>query len=183
MSTSSAAPHHGEPANEQGPREATTFRLERWSASSSNNRPSRASLVLRGGGRAWRAHAAGNGAVDALMRAVDDALAPILGSGVELQTYNVQATGQGHETPAAVSVSIRRRSDAGHAPAYPGRGQHDNVLEATVLAYVDAINRLVAHEEMDVATLAPAHQPAPLPQADDDQSRAFGERFTKMFNH
>ena len=114
---------------------------------------------------------------------MDIALAPVLGAGVELQTYNVQATGQGHETPAAVSVSIRRRSDAAHAPAYPGRGQHDNVLEATLLAYVDAINRLVAHEEMDVATLVPAHEPTTLPAADDDQARAHDERFTEMFNH
>ena len=183
MSTSAATTQHGASTDEQSiPQRAPGFSLERWSASSSSNRPSRASLVLLGGGRAWRAHASGNGAVDALLRAVDVALSPVLGAGVELQTYNVQATGQGHETPAAVSVSIRRRSDAAHAPAYPGRGQHDNVLEATLLAYVDAISRLVAHEEIDVATLAPAHEPTALPSADGEESRAHGEQFMKMFN-
>jgi hypothetical protein len=49
--------------------------IERWSATSGSERGSRASLVLHGGGHRWRAHADGNGAVDALMRAVDDALA------------------------------------------------------------------------------------------------------------
>ena len=119
------------------------FTLERWSASSASNRPSRANLVLTGANRAWRAHASGNGAVDALLRAVDTALRGVLGEGVEMQTYNVHAAGQGHDTDAMVTVSLRLRSDDEHAPSYPGRGVHANVLEASVLAYVDGINRLV----------------------------------------
>ncbi|MDQ3689442.1 MAG: hypothetical protein M3406_05295, partial [Chloroflexota bacterium] len=70
--------------------------IERWSATSGSERGSRASLVLNGGGHRWRAHADGNGAIDALMRAVDDALAPLLGKGVELATYDVHAAGPGH---------------------------------------------------------------------------------------
>ena len=93
--------------------------IERWSATSGSERGSRASLVLQGGGHRWRAHADGNGAVDALMRAVDDALAPLLGEGVALATYDVHATGPGHETKASVSLSVRSRGDA-DGPLYPG---------------------------------------------------------------
>jgi len=151
MSSPAHARPHPAPAVEPGP----AFSLERWSATSGNARPSRASLAIRGAGRTWRAHASGNGAVDALMRAVDDALAPFLGEGVELQTYNVHATGEGRDAVATVALSVRARSDDPHAPAYPGRGLHENVLEASVLAYVDAINRLLLHGNIDVDAAAP----------------------------
>jgi len=140
-----------------GPRGA--FAVERWSATSGNSRPSRASLALRGAGRTWRAHSDGNGGVDALLRAVDTALAPFLGEGVELESFNVHAVGTGHDAAASVSLSVRARSAHDHAPAYTGRGVHTNVLEASVIAYVDAINRLLAHAAVDVAAIAAAAHP------------------------
>ena len=135
------------------------FAVERWSATSGNSRPSRASLALRGAGRTWRAHSEGNGGVDALLRAVDVALAPFLGEGVELETFNVHAVGAGHDAAASVSLSLRARASHDHAPAYTGRGVHTNVLEASVIAYVDAVNRLLAHAEADVAAIAAAAHP------------------------
>jgi LeuA allosteric (dimerisation) domain len=136
------------------------FSVERWSATSGNNRPSRASLAVRGAGRTWRAHSEGNGGVDALLRAADLALAPFLGKGVELETFNVHAVGTGHDAAASVTLSIQSRGgSADHAPAYNGRGVHANVLEASVIAYVDAINRLLAHGKVDVAALAAAAHP------------------------
>ncbi len=159
------------------------FTLDRWSASSASNRPSRANLVILGADRAWRAHASGNGAVDALLRAVDTALAGVLAGGVELETYNVHAAGQGHDTEAMVTLSLRLRSDDAHAPAYPGRGVHSNVLEASVLAYVDAINRLVAHGRIDVAAAAPAPGETARPVINDKGHTPHDARFTEMFNH
>src|ERR671914_2108970 len=102
------------------PSAASGLAIERWTATSGSERGSRASLVLHGGGHRWRAHADGNGAIDALMRAVDDALAPLLGEGVALATYDVHATGPGHETKANVSLSVRARGDD-DGPLYPGR--------------------------------------------------------------
>lgn len=159
------------------------FSVERWSATSGSQRASRADLVLDGGGRKWRAHAAGNGAIDALLRAVDTALGAVLGEGVELQTYNVHATGQGHETAAVVTLSLRPRGEP-DAPAHPGRGTHDNVLEASLVAYVDAVNRLVAHANVDLAAAAPAPIETELPSKDDDAAgrKAHSERFSEMFN-
>jgi hypothetical protein len=166
------------------PAAPAAFAIVRWSASSSSRRPGRADLVLSGGGRNWRAHATGNGAVDALLRAVDLSLAPVLGGGVELQTYNVHATGDGHDAAAAVTLSLRSRSGDPHAPAYPGRGVHENILEASLIAYVDAINRLVAHADIDVAAAAPAPGETDVPaQAEDaDTSQHHRERFQEMFN-
>ena len=82
--------------------------VERWSATSGSERSSRANLTLVGGGHRWRANAGGNGAVDALLRAVDNALAPILGLGVTLASYDVHAAGSGHEAKASIAVGVRR---------------------------------------------------------------------------
>lgn len=135
------------------------FALERWSATSGNSRASRASLAIEGAGRTWRASSEGNGGIDALMRAVDVALAPFLGDGVELETFNVHAVGTGHEAAASVTLSIRSRAAHDHAPGYAGKGVHANVLEASVVAYVDAINRLLAHSGVDVETVAAKARP------------------------
>ena len=160
------------------------FSVERWSATSGSQRQSRADLVLDGAGRKWRAHANGNGAIDALLRAVDLALGSVLDDGVELQTYNVHATGHGHETAAVVTLSLRPRSGDPHAPAYPGRGTHDNVLEASLVAYVDAINRLVAHGNVDVVAAAPEPGETSVPSQDNRAAgrRAHSDRFSEMFN-
>ena len=80
--------------------------LKQWSATSGSERSSRANLVLEGGGHRWRANADGNGAIDALTR-VDNALDPVLGSGVQLVAYDVHATGIGH---AGEGVDHRRRA-------------------------------------------------------------------------
>lgn len=130
------------------------LRLERWSATSGSERPSRANLVLHGGGHRWRANADGNGAIDALMRAVDNALAPLLGDGVVLATYEGEAAGAGHESRATISVTVRRRDDLS-GPLYAGRATHENVLEASVVAYVDAVNALLADEGVDIAGAVP----------------------------
>ena len=138
---------------------AGAFAVERWAAVSGNRRPSRASLALRGAGRTWRASSEGNGGVDALLHAVDVALQPFLGDGVELETYNVHAVGTGHDAAGSVGLTIRARSADEHAPGYAGRGVHANVLEASVIAYVDAINRLLAHSGVDIQAVAAAARP------------------------
>jgi hypothetical protein len=131
------------------------FRIERWSASSGNDRLSRASLVLAGGERRWHAHATGNGAVDALMRAVDDAVARVMPAPLELLTYDVHATGHGHAAAASVTLSIREAGADPGTPAYPGRAKHPNVLEASLAAYLDAINGLVVNRGIDLVAAAP----------------------------
>jgi hypothetical protein len=154
--------------------------IERWSATSGSGRDSRATVVLRGGGHRWRAHADGNGAVDALMRAVDRALEPLLGTGVELATYEVHATGPGHDTAGAVAISLRSRGEA-DAPLYPGRGVHDNILEASLVAYVDGLSRLLADRGVDLAA-APAVAGASERASDTDARDRARERVMSAYN-
>ena len=155
--------------------------IERWSATSGSERGSRASLVLHGGGHRWRAHADGNGAIDALMRAVDNALAPVLGGGVVLATYDVHAAGVGHETKGSVSLSIRSRADA-DGPLYPGRFVSENVLEASVGAYVDAINELLADTGVDIASAVPTPGATDTHDTDPEHRTGAKDRIMSAYN-
>lgn len=166
---------------ETNPGTEARLSLERWSATSGSERRSRANLVLEGGGHRWRANADGNGAVDALMRAVDNALAPLLGSGVVLVTYDVHATGAGHEAKASISVSVRRREDE-RASLYPGRAVHENVLEASVAAYVDAVNALLIDEGVDIASAIPMPGVTARHETDPEHRSGAKDRIMSAYN-
>lgn len=155
--------------------------LERWSATSGSERASRANLVLAGGGHRWRANADGNGAIDALMRAVDKALAPLLGAGVVLASYDVHATGAGHEAKASISVSVQRRDDEG-GPLYPGRAVGENVLGASVAAYIDAVNTLLAEEGIDIASAVPTPGATSRHETDPGHRSGAKERIMSAYN-
>jgi hypothetical protein len=155
--------------------------LQRWSATSGSERASRANLVLSGGGHTWRANADGNGAIDALMRAVDRALAPLLGEGVVLVSYEVHATRAGHEAQASVSIGVRRRDDT-EAPIYPGRAIHENVLQASVVAYVDAVNALLVDEGVDVSSAVPRPGDTQRHETDPEHRSGAKERIMNAYN-
>lgn len=167
---------------ESNPTSDEGLSIERWSATSGSERGSRASLVLHGGGHRWRAHADGNGAVDALMRAVDDALAPLLGEGISLATYDVHASGPGHEATASVSLSIRSRADA-DGPLYPGRFESENVLEASVGAYVDAVNALLVDTGVDIASAIPSPGETDRHETDPENRSGAKDRIMSAYNH
>ena len=155
--------------------------VERWSATSGSERSSRANLTLVGGGHRWRANAGGNGAVDALLRAVDNALAPLLGGGVVLVSYDVHAAGAGHEAKASIAVGIRR-SDAPDGPIYPGRAVHDNVLQASVEAYVDAVAALLTDEGVDIAASVPSPGDTDRHDTDPDHRTGAKDKIMSAYN-
>ena len=164
------------------PDTSTGLSIERWSATSGSERGSRASLVIHGGGHRWRSHADGNGAVDALMRAVDEALAPLLGEGISLATYDVHASGPGHEATAAVSLSIRSNADA-DGPLYAGRFVSENVLEASVGAYVDAVNALLIDTGVDIASAIPSPGETDRHETDPENRSGAKDRIMSAYNH
>ena len=155
--------------------------LKQWSATSGSERSSRANLVLEGGGHRWRANADGNGAIDALMRAVDNALAPLLGSGVVLTAYDVHATRAGHEAKASVTVGVRRR-DTDDGPTYAGKAVDENVLQASVVAYVDAVNALLADEGVDIASAVPTPGQTDREDTDPEHRSASKDRIMSAYN-
>ena len=146
------------------------------------NDTSRANLTLVGGGHRWRANAGGNGAVDALMRAVDSALAPLLGEGVTLVSYDVHAAG----VRARGEGFDRRRRSPQRAPptarSIPGSAVHDNVLQASVEAYVEAIAALLADEGVDIAASVPSPGDTDRHETDPDHRSGAKDKIMSAYN-
>ena len=63
-------------------------------------------MVIAAGDHEWRASAEGNGAIDALYRAVDKALSGVLAGHPRLLAYDIHALGEGTDTIGAVTVRI-----------------------------------------------------------------------------
>jgi hypothetical protein len=121
------------------------LRLVRWTVTSGSNVNSRAAVVLHGAGHDWRASAEGNGAVDALLRAVNLALADVLGGEPRLIAYDVHALAEGPDAEGRVTVSIAPPLSApGERAAgrFTGEVASTNIISASVEAYVGALNEM-----------------------------------------
>ena len=92
-------------ATPQAEHEAT-LQLARWTVTSGSNARSRGAVVITSGDHEWRASAAGNGAIDALYRAVDKALQGVLSGHPRLLAYDIHALGEGTDTIGVVTVRI-----------------------------------------------------------------------------
>jgi len=125
------------------------IRLERWTVTAGSNVNSRAAVVIRAGGHDWQASAEGNGAVDALYKAVDRALADVLGGHPLLLAYDVHALAQGPDAEGRVTVRIAPPPAATGARAdglFDGEMSSTNTIAASVEAYIAAISQMLAVE-------------------------------------
>jgi LeuA allosteric (dimerisation) domain len=128
---------------------APTLHLARWTVTSGSNVNSRGAVVIASGDHQWEGSAEGNGAVDALFRAVDKALAEVLTGHPRLLAYDVHAVAEGPDAEGRVTVTIEPPSAAGGARAsgsYTGETTSTNIIAASIDAYVSAINFLLAEE-------------------------------------
>jgi hypothetical protein len=122
------------------------IRLARWTVTSGSNVNSRAAVVLAAGGHDWQASAEGIGAVDALVSAVNAALADVLGGTPKLLEYDVHALAEGPDAEGRVTVRIAPPPAAIGERAvgrYAGEVRSTNIIAASVEAYVEALNALL----------------------------------------
>jgi len=144
------APSKSKPATKAAGRPATpTLHLGRWTVTSGSQVQSRGAVVITSGDHQWQASAEGNGAVDALYRAVDRALAGVLTGHPRLIAYDVHAVAEGPDSEGVVTVKIAPPSGASGRRAtgrYTGEARSENIIAASVDAYIDAVNRLLAEE-------------------------------------
>jgi 2-isopropylmalate synthase len=129
--------------------EAPTLHLARWTVTSGSNVNSRGAVVIASGDHQWEASAEGNGAVDALFRAVDRALAGVLTGHPRLIAYDVHAVAEGPDAEGRVTVTIAPPSEAAGARAegrYTGETISTNIIAASIEAYISAINLLLDEE-------------------------------------
>lgn len=135
-----------------------TLQLARWTVTSGSNARSRGAVVITAGEHEWRASAEGNGAIDALYRAVDKALHGVLAGQPRLLAYDIHALGEGTDTIGAVRVRIAPPDVTGERGTgeYQGEARGSNIIAASMEAYVLALNEMLAAAPWSGATEAAA---------------------------
>ena len=134
-----------------------TLHLTRWTVTSGSNVQSRGAVVIDAGKHHWRASAEGNGAVDALFKAVDAALADVLQGHPRLVGYDVHALAEGPEAEGLVIVAIEPPAGLEGARGtglYQGRARSTNIIAASIEGYVEALNAMLAEAHWEGAAEA-----------------------------
>lgn len=98
-----------------------------------------ATVKLQKGDEIFEDVALGNGPVDALYMAIDR----ITGMNLTLQDYSVRSITRGGDAVGEATVHVRR--DDGEESA--GRAADTDVVQASAMAYVNAVNRLIVRDE------------------------------------
>lgn len=106
---------------------------------SGNGIDSIANLVIQRDGQNLVAEATGSGPVDAAFKAIDE----IVKLDITLEKYEIRAVTEGKDALGEVSVLINDKKSN-----YRGRAVSVDIIEASINAYVGAINRLIC----DVST-------------------------------
>lgn len=133
--------------------------LEGWSVTSSHGGRSTGSVRVTLDGEERAGEETGNGPVNALYRAVGDAIRPILGWEPTLEEYEIRAITEGEDAQGRVFIRCRRSIDVGpEAHVVTGHGLSTNIIEASLEAYVLAANKLRAAERE--GTVIPMRRPA-----------------------
>jgi 2-isopropylmalate synthase len=114
-----------------------------WSVSSASGGHSVGSVSLIVKGEAKAGSSTGNGPVNALYKAVDEAVQPVLGWFPMLSDYEIKAVSGDGDAQGQVLVRARRSSDEGPgALVVTGHGLSTNIIEASLEAYLVAANKL-----------------------------------------
>jgi 2-isopropylmalate synthase len=129
--------------DQQAAKVPASVELLGWSVTSSRggNATGTVTVVVNGEERA--AEATGNGPVNALYAAVDQAIGPVLGWIPTLSEYEIKAVSGGEDAQGQVVVRCRRSIDQGPgAHVVTGQGLSTNIIEASLDAYIVAANKL-----------------------------------------
>jgi hypothetical protein len=164
----------------QSPTAAPTVRLDRWTVTSGSNSRSRGAVIIDAGDHHWRASAEGNGAIDAVYRAVDKALAEVLDGHPRLLAYDIHALGEGTDTIGVVTVRIAPPLAAGERGTgeYAGEARGPNIIAASIEAYIVALNAMLAEAhwsgapEVAATTGKRARKKTPVPAGVARERRA-----------
>ncbi|MDE0205133.1 MAG: 2-isopropylmalate synthase, partial [Candidatus Tectomicrobia bacterium] len=120
--------------NDQVVDSVETFALRHLAFSSVSGKQPNATVELLIGDEAREASSEGDGPIDAAYKAVD----MLTDLTVKLEDYTVRAVTGGQEAMGEATVKVR---DEDHNVT--GRGVSTDVVEASVLAYVNAMNKIV----------------------------------------
>jgi 2-isopropylmalate synthase len=154
--------------------QAPTLHLARWTVTSGSNVNSRGAVVIASGDHQWEASAEGNGAIDALFRAVDAALHDVLTGHPRLVGYDIHALGEGPEAEGRVTVAVSPPEGATgprSSGRYAGEATSTNIIAASIEAYIEALNLLLAEEHWAGAAESAGNRRGAKVNASDAKAR------------
>jgi len=114
------------------------YKLVDFRVTSGNRISPMAEVILRSGKEKLAASATGDGPIDACFKTIDKAI----GQKGKLIDYKVKAVTSGKDALGEASLKVAFKNDV-----VIGRASSTDVIEASVLAYVNAINRLSLRRE------------------------------------
>lgn len=114
------------------------YKLYAFQIFSGNRMTSTATVTLEKNGETVTRAACGDGPVEACFNAVDT----IIGMPCSLESYNLKAVTEGQDALGEVTVRVANGDES-----MLGRGVSTDVLEASCLAYLNAVNRLIMSRE------------------------------------
>jgi 2-isopropylmalate synthase len=113
------------------------FELERFVINSGNTITSTAAVTLKTKDGHKEEVATGDGPIDAAFQAIEK----IVGKKLKLEDYSLNSVTEGEDALGDATVKLREN---GHA--YVGRGLSTDVVEASVKAYINAVNKMIYNE-------------------------------------
>ena len=115
-----------------------TYTMESYMVTSSNTVSATASLKLRRQGKSIAGVSLGDGPIDAAFLAIEQ----ITGHHYELDDFQIQSVTEGREAMGQTVVKLRSQGKV-----YSGRGISTDIVGASILAYINALNKIVYEEE------------------------------------
>ena len=97
-----------------------------------------AHIKLEKNGKLLDGICAGDGPIDAAFKAIEQ----IIGHHYELDDFQIQAVTEGREAVGSAIVKLRSEGKL-----YSGQGVSTDIIEASIRAYVNALNKIVYGEE------------------------------------
>ena len=123
-----------------------TFRLDRFVINSGNTITAMATVrMLKEDGTKVEEVAQGDGPIDAAFHAIES----IVGRRLHLEDYKLQSITEGKDAlgDATVALSEEGRERNGKPVITKGRGLSTDVIEASLIAYINAVNKLIYEEK------------------------------------
>ncbi len=115
----------------------STYHFETYTTTSSNVSRSMSQVTLKCNGEIICGVSAGDGPIDSAFRAIEQCI----GHHYELDDYQVQSVTEGKEALGSALVRLRN-----NGKLYSGNGTSTDIVGASIRAYINAINKIVAEE-------------------------------------
>ncbi len=115
-----------------------TYRLQSYVINAGNVISSTANITLEKGNRTLKAVCMGDGPIDAAFHTVEQ----IIGHHYELDDFQIQSVTEGREAMGEALVKLRS-----NGKLYSGKGVSTDIIGASIVAYINALNKIVYEEK------------------------------------